>query len=72
MEKYLPYLNLVLVGLLMLMGLVTKSESASFAWIGMGNLPAVVYGVVMLSKFVMGSVDPESELSALKYQYKGA
>jgi hypothetical protein len=32
----------------------------------------VVYGVVLLAKMVMASVDPESELSGLKYQYKGA
>ena len=72
LDKYLPYLNLALVMLLVLMGLVTKSDSASFGWIGMGNLPAVVYGAVIVSKLVMASVDPESELSTLKYQYKGA
>lgn len=72
LEKFLPLLNLVLTGVLVLMGLVTKSESVSFAWIGMGNLPAVVYGVVLLSKVVMASVDPEGELSGLKYEYKGA
>lgn len=72
MDKYLPYLNLGLVVLLVLMGLVTKSDAASFGLIGMGNLPAVVYGAVIVSKMVMASVDPESELSRLKYQYKGA
>ena len=72
LEIYLPYLNLGLVVLLALMGLVTKSDAPSFGFIGMGNLPVVVYGVVLLAKMVMASVDPESELSGLKYQYKGA
>ncbi|KAL6855382.1 hypothetical protein ACO1O0_006523 [Amphichorda felina] len=72
LDKYLPYLNLGLVVLLVLMGLVTKSDAASFGLIGMGDLPAVVYGAVIVSKMVMASVDPESELSRLKYQYKGA
>lgn len=72
LEKHLPLLNGGLTGVLVLLGLVTKSPSASFAWIGMGNLPAIVYGVVLLSKIVMASVDPEGELSGLKYEYKGA
>ncbi|KAF5537557.1 hypothetical protein FPHYL_12724 [Fusarium phyllophilum] len=47
----------------------TKSEAV---WPGMGYLPLVVYGIILLSKMVMGSVDPEKELSSLKYDYKGA
>ncbi|EEY17558.1 conserved hypothetical protein [Verticillium alfalfae VaMs.102] len=38
----------------------------------LGYWPAVVYTVVLIAKVVMGSVDPEGELSALKYDYKGA
>lgn len=72
LEKFLPLLNAVLVGVLVLMGLVMKSDSGSFAWIGMGNLPAIVYGAVVLAKVVMASVDPEGELTGLKYEYKGA
>ncbi|KFH44666.1 hypothetical protein ACRE_045430 [Hapsidospora chrysogenum ATCC 11550] len=72
LEKYLPYLNLALVVLLVLMGMVTKSDSARFGWIGMGNLPALVYGTVLASKTIMASVDPASELSKLRYEYKGA
>lgn len=72
LEKFLPLLNAVLVAVLMLMGLVTKSDSLMFAWIGMGNLPGVIYGVVVLAKVVMASVDPEGELTGLKYDYKGA
>ena len=40
--------------------------------LSLGNLPAVVLLVVFASKAVMGSVDPERELGALKYEYKGA
>lgn len=72
LETYLPYLNLGLIAALILMGMVTKSNVASFGWIGMGNLPAIVYIVVLVAKMVMASVDPEAELSTLKYEYKGA
>ncbi|VUC35096.1 unnamed protein product [Clonostachys rosea] len=72
LETYLPYLNLGLISALVLMGMVTKSNVASFGWIGMGNLPAIVYIVVLVAKMVMASVDPETELSTLKYEYKGA
>ncbi|CAG9938807.1 unnamed protein product [Clonostachys rosea f. rosea IK726] len=72
LETYLPYLNLGLIAALVLMGMVTKSNVASFGWIGMGNLPAIVYIVVLVAKMVMASVDPEAELSTLKYEYKGA
>ena len=57
---------------LMLLNMVTKSEAASLGWIGMGNLPVIVYAAVLAAKLVMASVDPEAELSALKYEYKGA
>lgn len=43
-----------------------------FGWLGLGNLPAIVYGVVIIAKMVMASVDPERELQKLKYEYKGA
>lgn len=70
LDTYLPYLNFGLGLVLTLLGLVAGGERA---WlIGMWDLPAVIYGVVLVAKLVMGSVDPEKELSALKYQYKGA
>ncbi|KAH7320905.1 hypothetical protein B0I35DRAFT_202246 [Stachybotrys elegans] len=73
LQTYLPYLNLALVLLVGLMGLVAGREAtAAFGWIGLGNLPALVYVVVLVADVIMGSVDPEKELSALKYQYKGA
>lgn len=59
--------------MLILAGLATKStEKASFGHVGLGNLPAIVYIVVLVAKVVMGSVDPEKELAALKYGFKGA
>ncbi|EFY87863.1 hypothetical protein J3459_008343 [Metarhizium acridum] len=72
LEMYLPYLNCVLAGVLVVLGLVLGRGEGSFAWIGMGNLPAIVYGIVLLAKVVMGSVDPERELGGLKYGFKGA
>ncbi|KAK4139828.1 uncharacterized protein C8A04DRAFT_40410 [Dichotomopilus funicola] len=38
----------------------------------LGALPGIVYAVVIGAKMVMASVDPERELSGLKYRYKGA
>jgi hypothetical protein len=35
-------------------------------------LPGFVYGFVLLAKVVMGSVNPEAELGALRYEFKGA
>ncbi|KAI1093446.1 hypothetical protein F5B19DRAFT_450346 [Rostrohypoxylon terebratum] len=74
LARYLPYLNLGLCAVLVLTGLLTKSGASQGHWghVGLNNLPAVVYGVVLIAKMVMGSVDPERELSALRYEYKGA
>ncbi|KAH7040753.1 uncharacterized protein B0I36DRAFT_358019 [Microdochium trichocladiopsis] len=87
LELYLPYLNVGLCLVLVLMSAAkawasggggngggSSSPSSSMSWgdFGLGNLPAIVYAVVLVSKVVMGSVDPEKELSALRYQYKGA
>ncbi|QPG97495.1 hypothetical protein C2857_006410 [Epichloe festucae Fl1] len=74
LETYLPYLNAGLVLILALMELATGrgAASGSFAWIATGNLPGVVYAIVLLAKVVMGGVDPETDLSALKYGYRGA
>ncbi|KAG5919030.1 hypothetical protein E4U42_006624, partial [Claviceps africana] len=77
LEMYLPYLNGALVVLLALMGLMTDRGAdggggGDFAWIGRGNLPGIVYGIVLLAKVVMAGVDPERELSPLKYDYRGA
>lgn len=48
------------------------SHHHNFGWLGLGNLPALVYVVTIIAKVVMASVDPERELAALKYGYKGA
>lgn len=53
-------------------GSSSNHHSAQFGWLGLGNLPAIVYAVVLLAKVLMASVDPESDLGALKYGYKGA
>ncbi|KAI1817143.1 hypothetical protein GGS20DRAFT_102232 [Poronia punctata] len=76
LERYLPFLNAALCAVLVLTGLFSKSQRlvAALHWghVGLANLPAVVYGVVVVAKMLMGSVDPERELSALRYEYKGA
>ncbi|KAI1136661.1 hypothetical protein F5Y05DRAFT_390481 [Hypoxylon sp. FL0543] len=74
LEKYLPYLNLGICAVLVLTGLLSKSTASQRHWghVGLSNLPALVYGVVLVAKMVMGSVDPERDLGALRYEYKGA
>lgn len=72
LETYLPYLNLGLGVILILMAWATGRVKSEAVWPGMGYLPLVVYGIILVSKMVMGSVDPEKELSSLKYDYKGA
>lgn len=70
MQLYLPYLNLALVTVLGLLGLVFKGREE--VWWGFGWLPAGVYGVILVAKFLMGSVNPEAELETLRYEFKGA
>lgn len=73
LETYLPYLNAGLCLVLMVTGLLSPAHAPQhWGHVGLGNLPAVVYVVVLAAKMTMGSVDPEEELSALKYDYKGA
>ncbi|KAK5997817.1 hypothetical protein PT974_00179 [Cladobotryum mycophilum] len=73
LEKYLPYMNLALTVLLMLMGLVRGDDrGGGFGWVSMGNLPALIYSVIVTSKIVMAGVDPERDLAGLRYEYKGA
>ncbi|PTB40033.1 hypothetical protein M441DRAFT_58873 [Trichoderma asperellum CBS 433.97] len=73
LEKTLPYLNLGLVALLILMGLVRGDErGGGFGWVSMGNIPGLVYSVVITAKIVMAGVDPERDLGSLRYGYKGA
>ncbi|KAK7948945.1 uncharacterized protein PG986_009831 [Apiospora aurea] len=73
LEVFMPYLNAGLCCVLITTGFVSKAHAPQqWGHVGLGNLPAVVYAVVLLAKMVMGSVDPETELGALKYNYKGA
>lgn len=71
MLTYLPYLNLGLSAVLILLGWVIGRKGIH-VWAGFTWLPALNYGVLLLAKVVMGSVDPERELGALKYEFKGA
>ncbi|KAF7537638.1 hypothetical protein G7Z17_g12808 [Cylindrodendrum hubeiense] len=72
LQLYLPYLNLGLGVMLVLMSWVVGRAGNTAVWTGMGYLPLFVYLVVLVSKMVMSSVDPEKELTALKYEFKGA
>ncbi|KAI1471819.1 uncharacterized protein F4812DRAFT_194545 [Daldinia caldariorum] len=78
LTTYLPYLNITLCVVLVLAGLVSKPGASAreqpqqWGHVGLSNLPAVVYAVVIAAKIVMGGVDPERDLSALRYEYKGA
>ncbi|RFU80451.1 hypothetical protein TARUN_1775 [Trichoderma arundinaceum] len=73
LEKILPYMNLGLTGLVIIMGLVRGDErGGGFGWVSMGNVPGLVYSVIMIAKIIMAGVDPERELTGLKYGYKGA
>ncbi|KAI8624020.1 hypothetical protein F5Y19DRAFT_340057 [Xylariaceae sp. FL1651] len=75
LEQYLPFLNIGLCGVLVLTGILSSQRSAAavhWGHVGLANLPAVVYAVVLVAKAVMGGVDPERELTALRYEYKGA
>ncbi|KAI1428037.1 hypothetical protein F5Y12DRAFT_734918 [Xylaria sp. FL1777] len=75
LQQYLPFLNIALCGLLVLAGFLSSQRSAAaqhWGHVGLANLPALIYAVVLVAKMLMGSIDPERELSALRYEYKGA
>ena len=73
LELYLPCLNAALCGVLALAGLAGhRGQGRGHAALLLGCLPAAVYAAVLAAKAVMGSVDPERELGALRYEYKGA
>jgi uncharacterized membrane protein len=69
-RRYLPYLNLALAAVLGLLGMVFRGRE--MVWWGFAWLPGGVYGIILLAKVMMGSVDPEAELGALRYEFKGA
>jgi hypothetical protein len=68
--KLLPPLNLGLC--VVLVGLGAVVERRHEVWWGFGWLPGLIWGVVLLAKWIMGGVDPEGELDGLRYRYKGA
>jgi hypothetical protein len=72
LELYLPPLNLVLVGLITLIGVLGAREGE-----GLGELyavlPASVFAIVIVVKLEIASLDVHiGELEGLKYEYKGA
>jgi hypothetical protein len=71
-DLYLPYLNLVLAALVVLLGFVPGARAQPALFYGMGAWPALFYAISLIVKATMASVDPERTLSALKYGYKGA
>lgn len=72
LETHLPYLNAGLAAMLIPMGRLAGRATGNFGWVGVGSLPAIVYSFVLAAKMLMASVDPERDLSALQYRYKGA
>lgn len=71
LELYLPYLNAVLVAVLALAGFIGRRADENEGELWFALLPGVVYGVMVVAKVIMGSVDV-GELEGLKYDYKGA
>ncbi|KAK4236160.1 hypothetical protein C8A03DRAFT_35956 [Achaetomium macrosporum] len=78
LQRHLPWLNVGLATLALLTGLLERVRiggevaSAGVSPLLLGALPGVVYAVVVGAKVVMAEVDPEGELSKLRYGYKGA
>lgn len=72
-DTHLPYLNAGLVVMLALMEIVASMKtSRGPVWFGMGYLPGIVYAAITGSKLLMAGVDPEKELTGLRYEYRGA
>ncbi|KAI1438649.1 hypothetical protein GGR50DRAFT_639029 [Xylaria sp. CBS 124048] len=73
LAQYLPFLNLALCAVLIIAGFASSARGARhWGHVRLANLPALVYAVVLAAKMLMGSTDPERELGALRYGYKGA
>ncbi|KAH8842519.1 hypothetical protein MCOR27_008058 [Pyricularia oryzae] len=79
LETYLPLLNAGLCALLLLMAVLIalappegRTAPEHVSRVMLACLPAVVYAVVIAAKLVMSSVDPERDLTGLKYENKGA
>jgi hypothetical protein len=78
LQQHLPWLNVGLAALALLTGLLERvkiggqAASTGVSPLLLGALPGVVYAVVVGAKVMMAEVDPERELTKLKYGYKGA
>ncbi|CAK7209338.1 hypothetical protein SCUCBS95973_000405 [Sporothrix curviconia] len=75
LDQHLPHLNLGLCAVLLLSIFLPKGATAPASntpYQLLSSLPAVVYGIVLISKVTMAGVDPERELNKLRYEYKGA
>ncbi|KAK4202529.1 hypothetical protein QBC40DRAFT_338200 [Triangularia verruculosa] len=73
LEEYLPWLNLLLAAVALLLGLVQERIGKGGPHpVLLGALPGLVYGVCVGVKRVMAGVDVEGELGGLRYGYKGA
>ncbi|KAL2155325.1 hypothetical protein VTH82DRAFT_66 [Thermothelomyces myriococcoides] len=76
LETHLPWLNVALAVLTLLTGFLQRLKTGPVTTgvnpLLLGALPGVVYAVIIGAKVIMAGVDPERELSALKYGYKGA
>jgi len=75
--QHLPWMNMVLSMVVALAGWLNQRMSSHYSgWIGvlagLGNLPLLINIVVVVAKRTMAEVDPEKELSGLRYMYKGA
>ncbi|KAM7188037.1 hypothetical protein V8F33_010894 [Rhypophila sp. PSN 637] len=78
LEKYLPYLNGSLCVLAFLTGYLQhrmiegRYHTTEMSSVWLGVLPSIIYAAVLVAKVVMAGVDPERELGALRYEFKGA
>lgn len=73
LERHLPLLNVGLAALALLTGVLEWARTrGGVGPVLLGMLPGMVYAVVVGAKVMMAGVDPERELSGLKYGYKGA
>ncbi|PHH52179.1 hypothetical protein CFIMG_003473RA [Ceratocystis fimbriata CBS 114723] len=74
LERYLPFLNVALGVLAALGGTLGPARGGGVWWLDgvLAGLPLGILAVVVGAKMMMAGVDPETELSALKYDYKGA
>lgn len=73
-EKYLPYLNGGISGLLLLASwsLKRRPDSQEGLWVFL-VLPAAMFGMIMVARKSMADVEVGiTQLNGMKYDYKGA